>query len=200
MRNFTMTGFREQNYAQSEDIMQKFMKAWYAHDLGSITSEDAGVLRECWTCSKSGNNLRRIVENVGWHTGNDPESILQQIIDLPGFLTKRERWYTQRIRLKTLLAYRGCEGADDLGFSWTLSRDVAAFFAGRIQNGQIVTARVAADAWLDTAEHEVIALSPNKQDILSVEAAREPGWMDRDFWENRPIILPTQNIIAPGPR
>ena len=63
----------------------------------------------------------------------------------------------------------------------------------------IVTARVAADAWLDTAEHEVIALSPNKQDILSVEAAREPGWMDRDFWENRPIILPTQNIISSGP-
>ena len=194
-----MTGFREKNYKQSEGIMQKFMTAWYAHDLASITSEDAGVLRECWTCSKAGNNLSRIVENVGWHTGNDPENILQQIIDLPGFLTKKERWYTQRIRRKTLLVYRGCEGADDLGFSWTLSRDVAEFFAGRIQNGQIVTARVAADAWLDTAEHEVIALYPEKRDILYVEDPREPGWMDRDFWENRPTILPTQNIIAPNP-
>ncbi|MHB8254460.1 MAG: hypothetical protein ACYDEV_12355 [Acidiferrobacter sp.] len=189
-------GFREKIYAQSEGIMPKFMKAWYENDLRSISHADGGVLRECWTCSKTGNLLSRIVENVGWNTGNDPETIFEQIVNLPGFLTKRERWYTQRIRRKTLVAYRGCEGADDLGFSWTLSRDVAEFFSGRMTGGKVVTARIQRPcAWLDTAEHEVIALYVDRRDILSIEDPRERGWMDREFWENRPVILPTQNIV-----
>ena len=190
-----MSGFREKIYEQSERIMQKFVKAWYANDLGRVTPEEAAILRECWTCSKQGNLLSRIVENVSWNTGNDQETILEQIIDLPGFLTKRELWYSRRVRRKTLTVYRGCGGVEDLGFSWTLAHDVAEFFAGCVPGGgKVITARARPYAWLDTAEHEIIALFVDKEDVVSVENPTQARG-GQGFWDNRPTILPTQNLV-----
>ncbi|HUW98912.1 MAG TPA: hypothetical protein VMV40_08760 [Acidiferrobacter sp.] len=196
LKGVDLRGFREKLWDESVKILAShlFMKK-------RIQKKGYGVLRECWVCSKSGNQLREVIDSVAdvlvceYGIKIETQSVIKSIVRQPGFLTPKEVRYTNEIQGKTIVAYRGCQGPEDDGYCWTLAKDIAEFFARR-QNGRIVTAHVTADAWLDTQEHEVIILSPEQVHVVAVELPTIGGCMD---WDNRPTILPTQNIISPGP-
>ena len=161
----------------------------------SVTRDDAGVLRECWTCGRIRNLLLLAIEQEGCGT----DDMVRQIVCLPGFLSSKEEWHTRRVRRKNLRVYRGVDAKEDPldGLSWTLDPDVARWFAQRrTAPGVVITAEVAALAWLDTSEHEVISAYIDR--VIDVEPV-STGNIQID-WCNRPRLRPSQNIITAKPR
>ncbi len=191
-------GFREIVQDKAIEIIARHLLRYRRFTIG-----DHQIFRECWVCSKRGNLLRRVIDDVraeiavlGIRSRQiETNTLIESIVCGRGFLTPREERETRKIQGKTIVAYRGCKGPEDFGYCWTLAKDVAEFFAGR-QDGQVVTAHVQAVAWLNTAEHEVIVLSPDSVTVVAVEAPDE-GWRGPGpgFWDNRPTILPAQNIM-----
>lgn len=200
-----MSGFRQQLHNQSVSIISRMLNA---NDFFASPGE-LHILRRAWECSKFGNVLLAALDEVAEENGGagcSEAEFLSAIIDKTGFLTKRELWYSHRI--KNLVVYRGCDQSEvdneNLGFSWTLSREVAEFFAGRgrYENPVVVTMNIQKTpfdccVWLDTPEHEVIFFGLDTHQI-TVETA---GGSKKIDWENRPRLLPIPTkiiITAPG--
>ena len=151
---------RQGRYHQSCEILDRR----FNHDGGRISREEAGILREAWDGAKTGNNLLAALEDTIGYSGLDE---VDEIVFTPGFLTPRELWHTKRLKHTVVTIYRGCdedeaETTDDsYGYSWTLNREVAEFFAWRRpKNGHVLTAQVPGHllAWLDSPESEVVAI------------------------------------------
>ena len=189
-------GFREIVQDRTIEIIARHLPRYRR-----FTIADHQIFRECWVCSKRGNLLRRVIDDVRAEIAAqgrrsrqiETNTLIKSIVGGRGFLTPKEARETSKVQGKTIVAYRGCRGPDDFGYCWTLAKDIAAFFASR-QDGQVVTAHVRAAAWINTAEHEVIVLSPDNVTVVEVEAPSE-GWGGPGFWDNRPTILPAQNIM-----
>lgn len=185
--------FRHEIYAESVQIIQRW------EDTRHLTQEQAEILRACWQCSKF-NNLLVSAFNACDCSVNF--NVLLQEAKQTGFLSSLELWHTRRA--KDVRVYRGCDlqETDDygqLGLSWTLSKEVAEFFASR--NGYddpvIVTARFPRIfGWLDTAEHEVIISDAERQSyrILSVESYDDAQEYVRIDWKNRPRLRPSKTF------
>jgi hypothetical protein len=189
-------GFREIVQDKSGELIAMHMLRYRR-----FTIADHQIFRECWVCSKSGNLLRRVIDDVKAEIAAqgrrsrriDTSRLIESIVRGRGFTTPKEAREMSKIQGKTIVAYRGCKGPQDFGYCWTLAKDIAEFFACR-QNGQVVTAHVQAASWLNTAEHEVIVTTPDNVTVVKVEAPSKE-WGGPGFWENRPTILPIQNIM-----
>ena len=153
-----MSGFRQYLFAQAVEIIPTVLSG------GLVTPEHGAVLRHAWECSKRGNVLLDALLEV---EGFASSEYVEMLISTPGFLSKREAWHKARLAKKQIVAWRGCPKTEiqpdkfDPGYSWTLNRRVAEFFAGRFQDGGervIVQAKISQGLWLDTQESEVVGL------------------------------------------
>lgn len=161
-------GFRERLQILSRPILEKCLL------YGEKLSEKEGkILRDFWECSKRGNLLLDELCDM------DPIPRMEwisTILDSPGFLSSREKWYANRLKKKDVIVYRGCsEKEHESGFygvSWTLDPEVAEFFARcQIKNCVILTAKITGAIWLETVESEIIALEVCSDDIVAVDSA-----------------------------
>lgn len=176
----------------NQHIQNQAIEIFYKLDFWdcNTTKEDGAILRECWQYSRSGNLLLEAMfkEEVS-------EEHLPWIVTLDGFLTKRETWYTNRARTKPILAYRGCHKVEaagkEFGYSWTLDKEVAEFFARFAPdgNGVVITGRLTRiDAWLDTPESEIICYGGQPDDFtVSAPILDEQPQMQ---WESRIHMRP----------
>lgn len=185
-----MTSFREQLYIEAEEIL-----------LNQKSDPKSGkVLRELWQCSKHGNLLVDLVDDLLL----DGRHEIERIIHMPGFLNKHEQWHSSRASKKQITVYRGCDrtelDGDELGISWSLSKEIANFFASRRSCGDpvIVTAHACIDAWLDTEEHECILLFPHDfyRPQLRVVNVEKPTATSTIDWNDRPRLRPTKRPAA----
>ena len=113
---------------------------------------------------------------------------------IPGFLSSKEKWHSARLRGVTV--YRGCSDAEiaaqELGYSWTLDKEVAGFFAS-VHKGKILTATflagMAGGAWLDTAESEIIWTAQWDDDVVTAieDAPAQAVGMN---WDKRKHLTP----------
>lgn len=187
-----MSGFREQLFNDSVPILG----AWL--NRGALVSiQEAEILRRAWCSSKRGNILCDAI----WEIGEPPlPEFIERICLIPGFLNSHEIWHTRRVRNKLIKIYRGCPQAEidkgKLGYSWSLSHEVASFFAGRGECGGVVVeavipCRQQLFAWLDTSEMEVIA-AVYIDDVCSVSMHKlnsRPKWFDDEGLQ--PRLRPT---------
>ncbi len=171
-----MTGFRERLFDQSVAIIDRHYRG------ATITAEQGHTLRQAWECAKVGNIFLDAVSQV---VGGEDIWTIVHLLHAPGFLSTRERWYAQRLRGKTLLAWRGAsprEAADssggDLGMSWTTDRRIAEFFARRHPDGDgvVIQARVVDGIWLETKESEVVAFVAWDHEIVPDTGSVLPAW------------------------
>lgn len=187
-----MTGHREILMRESEIIIEKCY-------FGNITptKDECDTLRDCWECSKYGNLMMNVIDNLGLDG-----DFARTIVESPHFLTTHELWHTRRVRNRNVIMYRGCSreevdavkfGEEMHGLSWTLSKDIAEFFALRqSRTGNVVlTAHAPIYAWLDTGEHEVISPYVTVNNIIKIEEV-VAGADDivRIDWNSRPRLRP----------
>ena len=170
-----MNGFREVLYNKCLPLIDRSF--W--HGVGAFTPDELSDLRELWECGKHNNLLMVAITDlmVDDHTALD-------IVSTPGFLNTHELWHTRRVRGRKVIAHRGCQrGEFDevtcrnecFGPSWSLSRDIAAWFADRGRDpGVVVTAAVEVDAWLDTVENEVVAFFCDLSAIIRKDIGGRP--------------------------
>jgi hypothetical protein len=151
-----MSGFREQLFDASLEILNR-----HIYRSIPLTNLESQTLRELWECSKIGNLLVQAIDEVApWTFDNG--GIAYMLCNAPGFLSKREVWYSHRLRHRVITAYRGAnrEEIDPqkgiVGMSWTTNLRVADFFARRAQDGVVLRAQVCAAAWLETVESELL--------------------------------------------
>lgn len=187
-------GFRRHVFEQACRVVDKI------HMEELLTAEDWTILREAWLCSKRGNILIDALYQQCWS-----REMVPWIVSHQNFLTQYEKWCTNRSRKRVLEIFRGCreeellavtKGKDEFGCSWTLSSEVAAFFARCChEDGVVVKAHVTGiDAWLDTPENEIIHTAVGAENL--VEAVRiEKDWNKKMDWENRPRIRPLDNRV-----
>jgi hypothetical protein len=155
-RSKTMSGFREQLFAAGVEILER-----HIYNSEAITPPEGHTLRELWECSRVGNLLVQAVEEVA-PLAFDNGGIAYILCNAQGFFSKREIWYSQRLRHRVITAWRGadCEEIDpqkgSVGMSWTTDFRVAEFFARRARSGVVLQAQVRAAAWLETAESELL--------------------------------------------
>lgn len=192
--------YRQQLIEDCEPILNRFNYGV------TPTMDDAHKLRDLWECSKKGNLLTMLLEDMCFN----PDETIQALVYLPGFLSQHELWHTRRAsgfwngNYKTprrVQSYRGCDieevqkvqSGDSFGLSWTLSLDVANFFAHRSgrKTPVVVKANLSLLCWLDTAEHEVIAVYADKEDIVDVS----PAEIITIDWDNRPRLRPHQFML-----
>ncbi|OCX68709.1 hypothetical protein A6M27_10775 [Acidithiobacillus thiooxidans] len=192
--NETLKGHRQQLYAAASDIAQKVV------NYGVITKLDALIMRDAWECSRTGHQnimCAALSDAIGFEYPYFEH--VESIINSDGFLTKKELWHTARMRKKEINVFRGCSTKelenDELGYSWTLDREVAHFFADA-HCGKVITAKVSGlshfAVWLDTAESELIITEIDKSDILSVENANHK--INNMKWFERKHLTPLQQI------
>lgn len=190
-----MSGFRQNLFAQAVEIIPSVLSR------GLVTPEHGAALRQCWECSKRGNLLIDALREV---EGFAPSEYIEMLILSPGFLSKREAWHKARLAKKQIIAWRGCPKKEtqpdkfDLGYSWTLNRRVAEFFAGRFQDGgecAIVQAKISQGIWLDTQESEVVGLDVGPGDILAIQPAGSGPGID-DGWKSVRTISPRREHFA----
>jgi len=189
-----MRGHRQQLYAAAYDISCNMI------DFNGVTTKrDAMIMRMAWECSRAGQpNIASSA--LGDALGGYDRAYWENVADLirlPGFLTDREKWHSARLGGVTV--YRGCSDIEidapqedqGLGYSWTLDRDVAEWFA-HVHLGKVITARLdRKDAvWLDTAESEVIWPMACVDVILAIEPPA--GEQKRMDWDTRRHITPLQ--------
>ena len=171
-----MTGFRERLFDQSVAIIDRHYRG------ATITAEQGHTLRQAWECAKVGNvMLDAVLQVMG---GEDP-GVINCLLYAPGFLSTRERWYAQRLRGKTLLAWRGASpreaadsGGGDLGKSWTTDIRIAEFFARRHPDGDgvVIRARVVDPIWLETKESEIVAFGAWDHEIVPDTGSPPLAW------------------------
>lgn len=174
-------GFRQSIYNDSVKILEAL---YYQQEKPS--SVQVQTLRDAWEVSKRGNLLLNALAEVDLYYAEE----IPTIINLPGFLTTRERWHTQRAREVTV--YRGCS-VDELnnkayGLSWTTDKEVAVWFASRCKNPIVVTAKSRIDAWLDTSESECIVVWMNHDNLIEIEVASSET--QKINWNKRKSITP----------
>ncbi|MBE7566815.1 hypothetical protein [Acidithiobacillus sp. HP-11] len=192
----TVKGHRQQLYAAAFDIAQKMI------NYEKLTRLDGLIMRDAWECSRTGH------QNVMCGALADAIEFeypyfehVQSIINSDGFLTKKELWHTARMRKKEIMVFRGCSTKelenDEFGYSWTLDKEVAHFFADA-HDGKVVTAKVSGlshfAVWMDTAESEMIITGIDESDILSIENTNYQ--ITNMEWTKRKHLTPLQQIKA----
>ncbi|MHB1621583.1 MAG: hypothetical protein ACYCTY_16800 [Sulfuricella sp.] len=190
-----MSGYREILFEQSVKIVPLVL------DGLPIKPEQGRILRDAWECAKFGNVLIDAIYSV---CGSAPAEYIEWeyiecVIHATGFLTRREAWHAARLRRHVVVAHRGCSAAEatadkfgeiSLGYSWTLNRGVAEFFANRgSEAGVVVTAKIRRGVWLDTPESEIIGLDVSQADLLEVAPAGNGPSITLP-WENVETVFP----------
>lgn len=193
-----MTGFRQKIFNDVQPILDKMFSP--DSEPERLTTEEWQLIREAWECSRTGNILCEALDEVGLDM-----FYVRTIVSAREFLTKREFWHTARARSKKIRIYRGCTRKElnackvdeqVFGASWTLSKDIAEFFARRANTDAVVVAAelTGIDAWLDTSEHEIVATQVRINNIVSIEPA--PTSIVTIDWNARPTLTPRDNCIA----
>ena len=188
-----MKGHRQQLYAAAFDIAQYIVNGREVSN-----PRDGMIMRRAWECSRAGQS-NFACSALGDALGGFDRAYWEHVaymLTIPGFLTKKERWHSARRSGVTV--YRGCSEseiqAQELGYSWTLDREVAAWFA-QVHHGKILTVTFSPSlsdgAWLDTAESEIIwpVGWDDVQDMLVEDAPEHTTAMQ---WDKRRHITPLQ--------
>ncbi|MDA8379107.1 MAG: hypothetical protein M0Z50_19120 [Planctomycetia bacterium] len=197
--NEAMEGHRQQLYAAAYDIAQLIVNF---HDV--TDPRDGMIMRRAWECSRAGQS-NFACSALGDALGGFDRAYWEHVghmISLPGFLTRKEKWHSARLKGKGVTVYRGCSDAEidaqELGYSWTLDKEVAGFFAS-IHGGKILTAtfgaRMGDGAWLDTAESEIIWTAQWDDDVVTAieDAPAQAVGMN---WDKRKHLTPSRAKAA----
>ncbi|OFC40740.1 hypothetical protein BAE30_16380 [Acidithiobacillus caldus] len=172
-----------------------------------LTTIEGKIMREAWECSRTGQQNVACIAIADALRIKNRRTLNQKIASLisaPGFLSEDEKQQTSQLRAGTTL-YRGCSAAEIiaaraggcLGYSWTLDREVADFFADAHSGGAVLTAHyddsIAAGVWLDTKESEVVWPGAKWKHVVS-ESQPSKSWMERGMcWDKRQVIKPEMN-------
>lgn len=190
----TQRGHRQQLYAAALDIAQKVIS------YEKLTRLDALIMRDAWECSRTGHqNVMCAALADGFGFEYPYFEHVELIINSDGFLNKKELWHTKRMRKKEIKVFRGCSikeiESGEFGYSWTLDKEVARFFADA-HSGKVVTVTISASShfavWLDTSESEIIITGIDESDILSVENANHQ--INNMNWTERKHLTPLNQI------
>ena len=153
-------------------------------------------MRWAWECSRTGHQnvaCAALADAFGYQYPYFEH--INAMLNMDGFLTKKEKWHTARMRKNQITAYRGCSineiESGEFGHSWTLDKEVAHFFADA-HHGKVVAVTLRRSShcacWLDTSESEIIATGVTKADIVQIEdAAHSQINME---WSKRKHVTP----------